>query len=487
MIGEISAFILYFVVVLAVGVYFFFKQQNSTDQYFLGGRQLNSWVTALSAQASDMSGWLLMGLPGSVFAFGLGKVWIAVGLAIGTYLNWLFVAARLRRFSKAANDSITIPAYLQNRFMTQSPALRYISAFIFCVCFTVYAASACKAGGTLFASVFNIDYQIGLAICAVIIVIYTFLGGFLAVCWTDFVQGIMMLAAILAVPILALYSLGGFPEELVGTQYMSLLPDGTFSYTSFADIISGLAWGLGYLGMPHILVRFMAIKNSAMIKKSRRIATVWVLLALGGAVLVGLVGKAYVPDLANSETVFIEMARTLCPGFIAGILLSAIMAASMSTADSQLLVAASAVTEDIYKPLKKGKCSEKSALWVGRIVVVLISVLAWIIAANPNTGSIMSLVENAWAGFGSAFGPVILLSLYWRRITYKGALCGIIGGGLTMLLWLIFLKSSTGIYELLPGFIVGLICVYVGSKLDKAPSAEVNALFDRALDTSIDD
>ncbi|MBQ9992781.1 MAG: sodium/proline symporter PutP [Firmicutes bacterium] len=487
MIGEISAFILYFVIVISVGLFFFLKQQKSSDQYFLGGRQLNSWVTALSAQASDMSGWLLMGLPGSVFAFGLGEVWIAVGLAIGTYLNWLFVAGRLRRFSKAANDSITIPAYLQNRFMTQSPALRYVSAIIFCICFTVYAASACKAGGTLFASVFNIDYQIGLAICSVIIIAYTFLGGFLAVCWTDFFQGLMMLAAILAIPILALGVIGEYPADLVASGYLSILPGGSFNYDSFANIISGLAWGLGYLGMPHILVRFMAIKNSSMIKKSRRIATVWVIFALAGAVLVGLGGRAYLPGLENSETVFIEMARTLCPGFVAGILLSAIMAASMSTADSQLLVAASAVTEDIYKPFKKGNANEKTALWLGRIAVVVIAILAWIIAANPNSGNIMSLVENAWAGFGSAFGPVILLSLYWRRLTYKGALAGILGGGATMVLWLIFAKAATGIYELLPGFLVGLLCAYLGSKLDKAPSKEINDLFDRAIDTSIDD
>lgn len=487
MVGEIFAFILYFVLVLAVGLFFFLKQKGGSDEYFLGGRQLNSWVTALSAQASDMSGWLLMGLPGSVFAFGLGKVWIAVGLAIGTYLNWLFVAGRLRRFSKAANDSITIPSYLQNRFMTQSPALRYISAIIFFICFTVYAASAFKAGGTLFSTVFSLDYQVGLAVCAVIIVLYTFMGGFLAVCWTDFVQGLMMLAAILALPILGLAAINGFPTEMVGTAYMSVLPDGKLTYTSAADIISGLAWGLGYLGMPHILIRFMAIKNSSMIKKSRRIATVWVLLALAGAVLVGLVGKAYIPDLANSETVFIEMARRLCPGFIAGILLSAIMAASMSTADSQLLVAASAVTEDMYKPLMKGKATEKGALWVGRCVVVIIAIGAWIIAANPNSGNIMTLVENAWAGFGSAFGPVILLSLYWRRITYKGALVGIVGGAATMVCWLLFAKAATGIYELLPGFVVGLLCVIIGSLLDKAPSKEVNALFDRALDSSVDD
>ncbi len=489
--GELLAFILYFIVIIGIGIYFFLKTKGGMGQYFLGGRQLNSWVIALSAQASDMSAWLLMGLPGSLFAFGLGKVWIAIGLAIGTYLNWLFTAERLRRFTEAAGDSITIPEYLQNRFQASSPALRIVCAIVFFACFAIYSAASFKAGGLVFSTVLGMPYETTVIIFSIIVVLYTFLGGFLAVCWTDFVQGMLMLAAILFAPIAAFFVMGGIDPGFyagVDANFLNLFPTGTFDYASFASIASGLGWGLGYFGMPHILVRFMAIKEPSMIKRSRRIAVIWVLLALVGAVAVGILGRAFVPEIANSEYVFIEMVRNIFPPFIAGILLSAIIAASMSTADSQLLVAASALTSDVYQPMIRKNASDKELLLVSRLVVIAIAIVAFIMAVNPNSGSIMGLVENAWAGFGAAFGPVILLSLYWKRLTYRGAVTGIIFGGITVFLWIALgLSAATQLYEILPGVVMGSIGAVVGSLVDKAPSAEVLALFEKAMKTKKDE
>lgn len=489
-IGELLAFILYFVLMLVIGFVFFKKSKDSGEKdYFLGGRSMGPWVTALSAQASDMSGWLLMGLPGSILAAGFGKVWIAIGLAIGSYLSWLLVAGRLRRFSKAAGDSITIPQYLNNRLASSSKALQVISAIVFFVCFTVYVASGFKAGGILFNKVLGLDIVPSMVIFGIIILVYTFTGGFKAVCWTDFFQGLLMLVAIVAVPAVVFFTndLNFSSITAEAPNYFNFLPSGSFDWAGISEILSGLAWGLGYCGMPHILVRYMAIKNSKMIKKSRRIATTWVVITLAAAACIGVVGRAYLPELinGNSEEVFIQMVR-IFPGFIAGLLLSAILAASMSTADSQLLVASSAFTSDIYKPIFRKKASDKELLWVGRLVVVIIAVVAFFIAINPNAGSIMSLVENAWAGFGAAFGPVIVLSLYWKRFTYKGAVAGIVCGGATVVLWLCF-AGATGIYALLPGFIVGLLACFVGSLLDKQLSPKALEIFDTAMNPDIDD
>ena len=489
-IGELLAFILYFVLMLVIGFVFFKKSKDSGEKdYFLGGRSMGPWVTALSAQASDMSGWLLMGLPGSILAAGFGKVWIAIGLAIGSYLSWLLVAGRLRRFSKAAGDSITIPQYLNNRLASSSKALQVISAIVFFVCFTVYVASGFKAGGILFNKVLKIDLVPSMIIFGVIILVYTFTGGFKAVCWTDFFQGLLMLVAIVVVPAVVFFTndlnFGNITAEV--PNYFNFLPSGKLDWASVSEILSGLAWGLGYCGMPHILIRYMAIKNSKMIKKSRRIATTWVVITLAAAACIGVVGRAYLPELinGNSEEVFIQMVR-IFPGFIAGILLSAILAASMSTADSQLLVASSAFTSDIYKPIFRKKASDKELLWVGRLVVAVIAIIAFFIAINPNAGSIMNLVENAWAGFGAAFGPVIVLSLYWKRFTYKGAVACIVCGGATVVLWLCF-AGATGIYALLPGFVVGLLACLVGSLLDKQPSPKAVEIFDAAMNPDIDD
>ena len=495
--GEILAFVLYFVAMLSIGLFFFIKSRSKNEaEYFLGGRGMGPWVTAMSAQASDMSAWLLMGLPGSILAFGLGQAWIGIGLALGTIANWIFVAARLRRFSKAANDSITFPQYLSNRFVTKNPALQIICAVIFLVCFTVYVASAFVAGTTVFTSVFpKLDPNTARLIFAVIIIIYTFLGGFKAVCWTDFFQGILMLVALLAVPVVIVLtkdvSAAAITDITVGET--------TYGFTAnpfaadWKEIVSGLAWGLGYFGMPHIIVRFMSIKKASMVKKSATVAIIWVVISLTATIFVAYFGRMLIGQqlLENSaqSTVFIELSRMLFPSFIAGILLAAIIAASMSTADSQLLVASSSFTSDIYKPVFRKNASDKEVLWVGRIVVLLVSVVAYFIASSKGEGAnvIMNLVENAWAGFGAAFGPVVLLSLYWKRFTYAGAVAGIVSGGATVVLWIAFLSKSTGIYELFPGFIVCLVFSVVVSLLTKAPSKEVTALFEKATDKNFDD
>ena len=488
---EVLAFVLYLVLMLGIGFVFFFKDKKSNGgakDYFLGGRSMGPYVTAMSAQASDMSGWLLMGFPGSILAFGFGKMWIGIGLALGTTLNWILVAKRLRSFSAAANDAITVPEYLSNRFASKNPALRIICAIVFAVFFTVYVASSFKAGGTLFSMVIpGLEAEKATLIFAAIIIAYTFTGGFKAVCWTDFFQGLMMLVAIITVPVVILATKEldfstinngfiGTANEFVTNPFAS----------SWQDIVSGLAWGLGYFGMPHILVRFMSIKKASLIKKSATVAIIWVILSLGAAVAIAYFGRVLHPELiaaGTQETIFIVLVRKLFPAFVAGILLSAILAAAMSTADSQLLVASSSFTSDIYQPVIRKNASEKEILWVGRIVVIVLAVVAYFIASNPNAGSIMGLVENAWAGFGAAFGPVIILSLFWKRFTYKGAIAGIVGGGTTVIVWIALGLSAadkTGVYELLPGFIVCLVLAVVVSLIDKAPSKEVVEIFEKA-------
>ena len=502
--GEILAFALYFLIVIGMGVFFFFKSKSAGEKdYFLGGRSMGPWVTAMSAQASDMSAWLLMGLPGSILAFGFGKAWIGIGLAIGTALNWIFVAKRLRKFSAAAGDSITVPQYLSNRFCANNHVLSVICAVVFLVCFTIYVASAFVAGTSVFtALVPSLSSSTAMIIFAAIIIAYTFLGGFKAVCWTDFIQGTLMLIALLAVPIIMAVK-GNYDTTLISNVYS----DGETTYTfvpsllnaSWQDIVSGLGWGLGYFGMPHIIVRFMSIKKPSMVKKSATVAIIWVVISLACAIMIAYFGRiALFGDqalakelLENGEQklVFIALARKLFPTFIAGLLLAAIIAASMSTADSQLLVASSSFTSDIYKPIFKKNASNKEILWIGRIVVLVVSVIAYIIASSKGKGAqaIMELVENAWGLFGAAFGPVILLSLFWKRLTYKGAIAGIVSGTLVDILWLVLLSGKTGVYEIIPGFIVCFVLAVVVSLIDKAPSAEVQALYAKATDNSNDD
>lgn len=503
---EITAFVLYFVLMLAVGVYFFFASRNDAgeQEYFLGGRKMGPWVTAMSAQASDMSAWLLMGLPGSIIAFGFGKAWIGIGLALGTIANWLIVAKRLRKFSKAANDSITMPQYLTNRFAAKSSALKIICAVVFLISFTIYVASAFSAGAKVFVQLFpSLNPSLAMIIFAAIILVYTFLGGYKAVCWTDFFQGLLMLIAILAVPILLVCSGNTDPalanEVITGINGESYTFTANFLSATPIDIISGLGWGLGYFGMPHIIVRFMSIEKPSMIKKSATVAIVWVVLSLGATIAMAYFGRIFLNDGVSfaqtllsdgsQELIFIKLTRLLFHPFIAGLLLSAIIAASMSTADSQLLVASSSFTSDIYKPIIRKNASDKELLWVGRLVVVAVSVVAFFIANSKAEGAsrIMDLVSNAWALFGAAFGPVVLLSLFWKRFTYKGAVAGICVGAAVDILWLIFFSASTGIYEIIPGFIACAIAAVITSLIDKAPEKEVLDIFARATDNSIDD
>lgn len=473
--AELIVFIAYFLFMLGIGLYFFLKSKNAGEKdYFLGGRNMGAWVSALSAGASDMSAWVLMGLPASIYAFGMGKTWIAIGLGIGYALSWIFEAPRLRRFSIAANDSITIPQYLTNRFLSKSRALQILCALIFLVAYTIYAASSIKACGTLFHTVMNIDATVAMYIAACIIIAYTFLGGFSAVCWTDFFQGLIMLAALLIAPLFALALVGG------STTATAPLPDGFFRFaTSWQDILSGLGWGLGYFGMPHIIIRFMSLKSEKELRKSSVIGITWTVIILTMSALTAVAGRLYLGEIADSSTVFITMVRKIFPPLVSGLLLSAILSAAMSTADSQLLAASSAFASDVYKPILRKNASDKEMLWAGRIVVAAIAVIALMIASNPNSGTIMGLVENAWGVFGAAFGPVILLSLFWKRLTFGGAVAGITVGALADIGWLALL-SSTGIYEIVPGFAAGLITALVVSLCCKGPGKDVEALFDRA-------
>ena len=473
---ELFVFIVYFLFMLGIGFYFFAKSKDSGEKdYFLGGRQMGAWVSALSAGASDMSAWVLMGLPASVFAAGMGQTWIAIGLGIGYALSWIFEAPRLRRFSICAGDSITIPQYLTNRFLSKSKLMQIICAVIFLVAYTIYAASSIKACGTLFHTVMDIDANVAMYIAAFIIIAYTFLGGFSAVCWTDFFQGLLMLAALLIAPIFVLALMGS--GEIVAS---GSLPDGYFNFmTSWKDIVSGLGWGLGYFGMPHIIIRFMSLKSEKELRKSSVIGISWTTIILIMSVLAGVAGRMFLGEMEDSSLVFITMVRRIFPALVSGILLSAILSAAMSTADSQLLASASAFASDVYKPVFRKNATDKEMLWAGRIIVVVIAVVALLIASNPNSGTIMALVENAWGVFGAAFGPVILLSLFWRRFTFAGAVSGIVAGAAVDILWLAFL-NSTGIYEIIPGFAVGLLAAVVVSLLSKEPDAATKALFDEA-------
>ncbi len=476
--AELIVFVVYLAFMIGIGVFFFLRSKGGSEKsFFLGGRQMGPWVSALSAGASDMSAWVLMGLPASIYAAGLGQAWIAIGLAIGYTVSWLVQAPRLRRYTIAAKDSITIPQYLTNRFLSKSKALQIICAVIFLVAYTIYAASSIKACGTLFNTVLGIDATLAMYIAAVIIIGYTFLGGFSAVCWTDFFQGMLMLGALLVAPIFAMALIGGGQGAAASLEQ---LPEGYFNlFTNWKDVLSGLGWGLGYFGMPHIIVRFMSLRSNKDLKKSAKIGITWTLLILLFSVASGVIGHLFLGEIDDSSVVFITMVRKMFPALISGLLLSAILAAAMSTADSQLLASASAFASDVYKPIiRKDKASDKEMFWASRFVVLGIAVVAVLIASDPNSGTIMGLVENAWGVFGAAFGPVILLSLFWRRFNFQGAVVGILAGAIVDILWLAFLKGF-GLYEIIPGFIAGLIAAVAVSLLTKAPEKEVTDLFDQ--------
>ena len=481
--GIIISFVCYILVMLMIGWYFFRKTSDLSD-YILGGRGLNSWVTSLSAQASDMSGWLLLGLPGYAYLSGLNAVWLATGLAIGTYLNWKFVARRLRKYTEVAGNSITLPDYFEHRFQAKNHSLRIIAAIFIIIFFLIYTASGFVAGAKLFNTVFGMSYLSALSTGVAVIIVYTFLGGFMAVSWTDFIQGIIMFFAIVAIPVLGMMKMGGIDASLnaireVDPQLLSLTITEEGKTISAITIISLMAWGLGYWGQPHILARFMAIRHSRMIKKSRRIAMVWVLISLCCAIGVGLLGNVLLESRLegpDSETVFMYLVDQLSNPLFTGLLLSAILAAIMSTADSQLLVASSALTEDIYR-LVEPDASQKKLVWVGRLAVILIAIIAFFIAFNPEA-SVLELVAYAWAGFGATFGPLVLLSLYWKKMTYSSAIAGIISGGITVLVWKQLEGGIFNLYEIVPGFIVSVVFIVSISLWGRPVRPEVEAEYE---------
>ncbi len=485
-----AVFVIYLGVMVVIGMKYYNKEDDMSE-YILGGRKLPPIAVAMSAQASDMSGWLLTGLPGLAYILYAGTseaIWTAVGLALGTYLNWLFVARRLRKYTQVAGNAITLPDFFENRFRDKKHILRMVSGIFTVIFFLVYTSSQMVAGGKLFTTVFDMDYTLGMIIVAIIVLAYTALGGFTAVCWTDTIQGIIMFFALLIVPIVACVHVGGpgaVAENLaqLTDETLHFFPETTGGHIDSLLLASALGWGLGYFGQPHILVRFMAIENSEMIKTSRRMAMVWVVLTLSAAVLVGLIGKAFMPDLADGETVYMEMIDALFNPVLAGVMLIAILAATMSTASSQLLVTASSVSRDIFAILFKKEGEEKQLVWVSRVAVVAVSVIAIFLGLDPNS-SIFSLVSCAWGGIGATFGPLILFSLFWKRMTLAGAIAGMIVGGVTDLLWYNLSGGVFDIYEIIPGFLFSSLAIIVLSLLTK-PSKEIVEEFESVKDAEI--
>jgi len=478
-------FIIYIVLMLVTGVIAYRRTHNLSD-YILGGRRLGSWTAALSAGASDMSGWLLLGLPGFAYSSGLQSLWLVTGLLLGGYLNWRLVARRLRIYSEMAGDSLTLPAFFNNRFADDSHSLRIIGAIFTLLFYLLYTVSGLVAGGKLFSTVFGLPYEWAVIIGVGTILIYTFMGGFLAVCWTDVVQGLLMLFALILVPLLVVEEMGGWQYSYDALRdlepaMLSLWYDGPQHSLSLIAAVSLLAWGLGYFGQPHILARFKAVQSAEQIAPARRIAVSWSGLSMLGAVLVGLLGQLYFAGsggIQDSERVFMLLVDKMLPATLAGICLAAILAAIMSTADSQLLVSASVLTEDLYKLVLRRSPSQSHLMWVGRIAVLIIAALATWMAGDPNS-SVLSLVGYAWAGFGAAFGPPLILALYWRNMNKWGALAGMISGGICVVWWKHMSGGIFDIYELLPGFIISLFAVVLVSLLSGKPQENVRFEFDR--------
>lgn len=479
-------FLLYITGMVLIGL-MAYRATKNFDDYILGGRRLGSVVTALSAGASDMSGWLLMGLPGAIFLSGISGSWIAIGLILGAYLNWKLIAGRLRISTEINNNALTLPDYFTHRFEDKTKTLRIISALVILVFFTIYCASGVVAGARLFESTFNLSYGTALWAGAIATIFYTFLGGFLAVSWTDTAQASLMLFVLILTPIVAILSVGGIDSALIAISAQNPAHLHMFEHMNVIAIISLLGWGLGYFGQPHILARFMAAKSPHAIPAARRIGMTWMILCLAGAVAIGFLGISYFasnPQLAeavktNNERVFIELAKSLFNPWMVGILLSAILAAIMSTLSCQLLVCSSAITEDLYKVFFRPSASQKELMWVGRLMVLLVAAIAIILAADPNN-RVLGLVSYAWAGFGAAFGPVILLSLFWVKMTRNGALSGILVGAITVVIWKQF--AWFGLYEIIPGFIFATVSIVIVSLLDKRPPAVIIQRFAQCQD-----
>ncbi|MEI6893741.1 MAG: sodium/proline symporter PutP [Colwellia sp.] len=489
-IGTLISLTLYFIVMLLIGLYAYKKSTSDVAGYMLGGRSLSPSVAALSAGASDMSGWMLMGLPGAMYINGMSSLWIAIGLVIGAFLNYVLVAPRLRTYTEIANDSITLPDFFENRFNDKSRLLRIVSSVVIILFFTLYTSSGFVAGGKLFESSFGLNYEIGLYVIAGVVVAYTLLGGFLAVSLTDFVQGCIMFVALVLVPVVVITDVGGLTEmqKSIATINPELL--NAFSGVSLVGLISAMAWGLGYFGQPHIIVRFMAIRNVKDMPIARRIGMSWMIVSIVGAMATGLAGIAYVAKmgiaLEDPETIFIVLSQLLFNPLIAGFLLAAILAAIMSTISSQLLVTSSSLTSDFYQAFLNRDASEKVLVLVGRFSVFLVTLVAIYLAYDRNS-SILSLVSNAWAGFGAAFGPVVLGSLYWKGMTRNGALAGMVSGTVTILVWIYAPFTLNGqalsavMYEIVPGFIVCSLAIYIVSKLSATVEEEISLTFDEML------
>jgi sodium/proline symporter len=481
--ATVATLILYFCVIFAIGLAAYRATLTHSD-YVLGGRRFNAIITALGVGASDMSGWLMLGLPGAVYASGLKNVWMPIGLIVGAFLNWRWVAKRLRVFTEVADNALTIPAYFEKRFGDYSGKLRTVTALIIIVFFTIYSAAGFVAGAMLFATVFKINYLTALWISVPLIVIYTSLGGFLAVNWVDVFQGSLMLLALIILPIVTIWHL---PTVSDATALWQHLPTGYWhwlSHLSTLEVISLLAWGLGYFGQPHLLVRFMAARGAREITKGGRICMVWMIISLLGAVATGAMGALYFINqpLADPETVFLTLAAHLFNPWLAGILIAAVLSCIISTIAAQLLLCSSGIAEDFYRSFFRKTASQRELMWIGRIAVLAVSMIAVLLSLDPKS-RVLALVGHAWAGLGAAFGPVVLCSLFWRRMSYYGALWGMIAGALTVTLWQIGLHyypdGIFNLYELVPGFVASFIAIGVGS-LVQAPSASVVALFDKA-------
>ena len=477
-------FVIYIAAMILIG-FTAYRATKNFDDYILGGRSLGSFVTALSAGASDMSGWLLMGLPGAIFVAGLSESWIAIGLIAGAWLNWLFVAGRLRVHTEHNHNALTLPDYFSHRFEDNSRLLRIFSALVILVFFTIYCASGVVAGARLFESTFGMEYGTALWVGAAATILYVFIGGFLAVSWTDTVQATLMIFALLVTPLFVILALGDMGTTMATIEAQNPANFDMFRGLSFVAIISLLAWGLGYFGQPHILVRFMAADSVKTIPNARRIGMTWMILCLGGAVAVGFFGIAYFadhPDLAgpvseNGERVFLELVKILFNPWVAGVILSGVLAAVMSTLSAQLLVSSSALTQDFYKAFLRKGASQVELVWVGRGMVLLIALIAIGIASNPDS-KVLGLVSYAWAGFGAAFGPVVLISLLWKRMTRNGALIGMLVGAVTVVVWKEFI--GLGLYEIIPGFLLASIAIYVVSLMGAEPSASIQQRFEAA-------
>ncbi len=481
----VITFFVYFVVLLVIGFYFY-KKTHSIEDYLLGGRKMGSWVTAFSAQASDMSGWLLMGLPGAVYLAGMNQSWIAIGLAIGTYLNWKLVAPRLRVYTEKTS-SLTLPDFFGARFKDPSGLLRTLSAIIILIFFTIYSSSGLVAAGKLFESLFSIDYRIAVIVGAIVMIAYTFLGGFLAVCWTDLIQGALMIIAIIIVPIIAVFYVGGFDAIATAAAAKSIsfnLFKDSSGFISIIAIISTMAWGLGYFGQPHILTRFMSIRSVKDLPRTIRIAMIWVIISLAGAVVIGLIGIAMLPGLSGGEEekVFIYMITKLFNPWVGGILLAAILAAIMSTIDSQLLVSSSSLTEDFYKHLINKKAGEKELMWMGRVCVLIIALISLLLAMNPNN-TVLGLVSYAWGGFGAAFGPLVLMALFSKKTSWQSALAGMLSGTIVLVIWK-QIGLGAHMYEIVPGFAVNFAVMLLVNLRFPCKSGSIHKEFDAVVKES---